>query len=172
MQELIGAFFIAVFGGATIAALLVTVVILLPNLSSLTERVLETMPGRSFALGAINFIFFLTVAAVLSQIGQGIGGFFGGLFSLTALTIALILLLLLTIGLAGLVRLIGERMNDGRTLSTAQLLRAAALLISAALAPLAGWFVLTPLALFTSLGAIIIALVQWSGKRFFSKPPA
>jgi hypothetical protein len=170
MEEFIGAFLIALTGGATIAALLTLMVILLPNLSGATARVTETMPGRSFVLGAINFIFFFGVAAVLSQIGQGIGGFLGGVFSLIALFISLDLLLLLCIGLAGLVRLISQRTNDSQPLSTGHLLRAAVLLVGASLAPLAGWFVLTPLALFIGLGATIIALVQWLGSRLPARP--
>jgi hypothetical protein len=170
MEEFIGAFLIALTGGATIAALLTLMVILLPSLSGATARVTETMPGRSFVLGAINFIFFFGVAAVLSQIGQGIGGFLGGVFSLIALFISLDLLLLLSIGLAGLVRLISQRTNDSQPLSTGHLLRAAVLLVGASLAPLAGWFVLTPLALFIGLGATIIALVQWLGGRLPARP--
>ncbi len=172
MEEIFGAFFIAVVGGATIAALLTLMVILLPNLSGATARVTETMPGRSFVLGAVNFIFFFAVAAVLSQIGEGIGGFFGGIFSLTALFIALDLLLLLSIGLAGLVRLISERTNESQPLAAGHLLKAAVLLVGSSLAPLAGWFVLTPLAFFIGLGATIIALVQWVSSRFSRKSTA
>jgi hypothetical protein len=141
-------------------------VILLPNLSSQTARVTETMPGRSFVLGAINLVFFFGVAVVLSRIGEGIGGFFGGLFSLMALFIALALLLLLTMGLSGLARLISERGSDSPPLSTGRLFRSAVLLVAAGLAPLAGWFILTPLALSIGLGATIITLVQWIGGRF------
>jgi hypothetical protein len=169
MEERIGALLIIIAGGAATAALLALMVILLPNLSSRTSRTMETMPGRSLVLGAINFIFFFAVAFVLSQIGNGIGGFFGGLFSLVSLIISIVLLLLLSIGLGGLVRLISERTNDSKPVSMGRLFRAAVLLVGASLAPLAGWFVLAPLALFTGLGATIIALVQWLGGRFSSR---
>jgi hypothetical protein len=171
MEERIGGLIVLIASGAALAALLTLMVVLLPNLSNRTSRTMETMPGRSFLLGAVNFIFFSAVAFVLSQIGNGVGGFFGGIFSLTALFISIILLLLLCIGLAGLVRLIGERTNDGKPVSLGQLFRAAVLLVAAVLAPLAGWFVLAPLALFTGLGAAIIALVQWLGGRFSSRSP-
>lgn len=171
MEELISGLITGIAGGITTAVLLALMVILLPNLSGRTSRTMETMPGRSFVLGAINFIFFFAVAAVLAQIGQGIGGFFGRLFSLAALVIAIVLLLLLSIGLAGLVRLISERTNDSRPLAVGHLLRSAVLLVGGALAPFAGWFVLVPLALFIGLGATIIALVQWVGGRFSSRPP-
>jgi hypothetical protein len=166
MEELFAAFFVAVVGGAAIAALLALVVILLPRLSGTTARTLETMPGRSLALGAVNFIFFFAVAVVLSRIGDGIGGFFGGLFSLAALIISVVLLMLLSMGLGALVRLISERTNSQSPLAAGQLYRSAALLVGAGLAPLAGWFVLTPLAIFIGLGATIIALVQWLSGRF------
>jgi hypothetical protein len=178
MDEFIAAFMIAVVGGATVAALLSVFVILLPGLSGSTARVIETMPGRSFALGAVNFIFFFAVGLVLSRIGDGIGGFFGGLFTLVALIIFIVLLLLLSIGLGSLVRLISERGKAQSPVSMSQspqpmgqLFRAAALLVAGGLAPLAGWFVLTPLAMFIGLGATIISLVQWLGGRF-SKPAA
>ncbi|MFZ0544879.1 MAG: hypothetical protein WAM60_05550 [Candidatus Promineifilaceae bacterium] len=170
MQDPIRAILVFIVSGATTAVLLSLMVILLPKLSSLTARTIETMPGRSFILGAINFIFFSAVAVVLSRIGQGIGSFFGGLFSLMALAISLVLLLLLTIGLSGLVRLISERINESKPLSTGHLLRAAVLLVGAAFAPLAGWFVLTPVALFIGLGAAIISLIQWISGRISSRP--
>ena len=171
MEERIGGLILLIASGATLAALLALMVVLLPSLSNRTARTMETMPGRSFVLGAINFIFFSAVAFVLAQLGDGIGGFFGGIFSLTALFIAIILLLLLSVGLAGLVRLISDRTNDGKPVSVGQLFRAAVLLVGAGLAPLAGWFVLTPIALFIGLGATIIALVQWMGGRVSSRSP-
>jgi hypothetical protein len=171
MEELIVAILIGIIGGVTLAAFLAVMVILLPNMSGRVSRTMASMPGRSFVLGAINFIFFFGVAAVLSQIGQGIGGFFGGIFSLSALFITFMLLLLLGIGLAGLVRIISERVYDSKPVSIGQLLRSAVLLVGAGLAPFVGWFVLTPLALFIGLGATIIALVQWLGGRFSSRAP-
>lgn len=169
MEERIGGLIVLIASGATLAALLALMVVLLPNLSNRTARTMETMPGRSFVLGGINFVFFSAVAFVLAQIGEGIGGFFGGIFSLTALFISMILLLLLSVGLAGLVRLISERTNEGKAVSVGQLLKAAVLLVGAMLAPLAGWFVLTPIALFVGLGATIMALVQWVGGRVSSR---
>lgn len=166
MEEQIGALIIAVVGGATLAALLALLVILLPTITGKTARTMEMMPGRSFILGAINFTFFFGVAFVFSQIGDGVGGFFGGLFSLGSLIIAFILLLLLSIGLAALVRLISERTDDNKPFSGGRLYRSAVLLVGAMLAPLAGWFVLTSLALFIGLGSTIITLVQWVGGRF------
>jgi hypothetical protein len=165
MEELVAGFLIAVFGGATTAALLTLVVILLPNLTRQTTRVTETMLGRSLILGTINFIFFFGIAIVLSRIGDGIGGFFGGIFSLIALFIVLALVLLLSVGLSALVRIISERSNESRPVTNGRLFRSAVLLVGAALAPLAGWFVLAPLVLFISLGATILALVHWVGAR-------
>jgi hypothetical protein len=131
---------------------------------------MERMPGRSFFLGGINFIFFFGVAFVLSQIGDGIGGFFGGVFSLIALIISLVLMLFLSMGLSGLVQLVSERTNDGRPVSLGNIFKTAVLVVGAGLAPLAGWFVLTPLALFIGLGATILALFQSVGGRFSSTP--
>ncbi len=169
MEELIGALIIAIAGGGTLAALLALAIIIAPNLSGKTARTMAAMPGRAFILGAINFIFFFAVAFVLAQIGEGVGGFLGGLFSLVALIIALVLLLLLSIGLSGLVRLISERANESKPVSMGHLFKAAVLLVGAGLAPLAGWFVLTPLALFIGLGATIITMVRWVGGRFSSR---
>lgn len=168
MEELISGLITAVVGGATLSALLALAVILFPNMSRNTARIMERMPGRSFFLGGINFLFFFGVAFVLAQIGDGIGGFFGGLFSLTALIISIVLLLLLSLGLVGLVRLVSDRSDDGRPVSLGHLFKSAVLVVSAGLAPLAGWFVLTPLALFIGLGATILALFQSVGGRFSS----
>lgn len=168
MEELFGILITAIIGGATLSALLALVVILFPNMSSRTARTMERMPGRSFILGAINFIFFFGVAFVLAQIGDGIGGFFVGIFSVIALIISVVMLLLLSVGLSGLVSLVSERSNDGRPISLGHLFKSAVLVVGAGLAPLAGWFVLTPLALFIGLGATILALFQSAGSKVSS----
>ncbi|MCI0397636.1 MAG: hypothetical protein L0332_34055 [Chloroflexi bacterium] len=168
MGELIGALILAVAGGGTVAALLATLSLLMPGLAGRAAHALDAWPGRSFLLGAVNFLFFLAVAFILAQIGGNLPGGLGGLFNLAALTIALGLLLLAMIGLTGLVALLAERMSGGAPPTAGRTLRAGILLVAAALAPVAGWFVLVPLAILAALGAAIIALAQW-GRSFLSR---
>ena len=112
MVRLISALLIALFGGATIVALLVTVSLLIPGLSDRSSRTMALMPGRSFILGAVNFLFFFAVAAVLAQIGDALPGPLGGLFGLAALLLALLILSMMAIGLSGLVLLLAKKISE------------------------------------------------------------
>lgn len=165
MEELFSVIMIALVGGGTIIALLVTLSYLLPDLSGRTGQTLVNMPGRSFILGAVNFIFFFAVAAVFAQIGEQISGALGSLFNLAALTIALIILSVMAMGLTGLVLLLAGRIAGGESLTARRRFGAATLLVAAGLAPVIGWLVLTPFALLLGLGAAIIATVQWVSRR-------
>lgn len=162
MAELLSAILVALASGATIVSLLVTITLLFPGLSSRASHIQETMPGRSFFLGGVNFLFFFAVAAVLAQIGEQFPGGLGSLFGLAALILVLIILTIMIFGLAGMVNLLADRTST-QPVTTGRKLGAAALLVAAGFAPVIGWFILTPIVLLTGLGAGIIAIVQGFG---------
>lgn len=160
MPELIRFLLIALFSGWTLMAFLVAVGLLMPRFTDLTAQVLRTMPGRSFLLGLVNTLFLGIIAVVIFQIGQSIGGFFGGLFGLTGLTILLGLLGLSALSMTGMTWLMHQRLYGDAAATLPTLLRTSLILISACFAPVFGWFILLPLALTASLGATLIALIQ------------
>ena len=85
----------------------------------------------------------------------------GGLFGLGAITILWLLLALAMLGTAGLVILVQQRVgNPAGKPGPTHYLQSSLLLVAAALAPIAGWFVLAPLALVTGVGAAILAAIQ------------
>ena len=163
MGEIIAAIIIAIMGGVTIVALLVTLTYLLPNRVNRTAHILEAMPGRSFIIGLVNALFFGILAAVFIQ-----GGDFGGLL---ALLLMLALLGVSSIGLTGVLQVLRQRVYPQPEPSLLVVnLKTAVLLVAAGLAPLIGWFVLTPVLLIMGLGAAIIVLVQRQPKKAPTPP--
>ncbi|MCB8921184.1 MAG: hypothetical protein H6662_06340 [Ardenticatenaceae bacterium] len=143
----------ALLGGLTLAALFTTLVYLLPNRVSRASRALEQAPGRAFLLGLVNALFFGVLGLLFSQ-----GGDLGRLLGVL---IFLVLLAGTAVGLSGAVLLLRGRVypqldNLHGTLKTA------VLLIAAVLAPVVGWFILTPILLLISLGA---ALMGWHNPK-------
>ncbi len=63
-------------------------------------------------------------------------------------------------GLAGIVSLLRERMGLGGQNNVRGTMWASLLLVLAALVPFIGWFVFTPIALLTGLGAAVFALFR------------
>lgn len=167
MPELIRFILIALFSGWTLMAFLIAIGLLLPGFTNLTAQVLRTMPGRSFLLGLVNTLFLGIIGVVIVQIGQSIGGFFGGVFGLVGLSVLLVLLGLGALGMAGMTWLMHQRLYGDAAAALPTLLRTTLIFISALFAPIFGWFILLPLAFSTSLGATLIALIQQvrSGKR-------
>lgn len=167
MPELTRFILIAIFSTWTLMAFMITVGLLQPGFTRLTAQVLRTMPGRSFLLGLVNTLFLGIIGVVIFQIGQSIGGFFGGLFGLVGLSLLLVLLGLGAVGMAGVGWLMHQRLYGDAAASLATLLRIHLIFLSALFAPIFGWFILLPLAFSTSLGATLIALIQQlrGGKR-------
>lgn len=160
MPELIRFILIAIFSTWTLMAFLITLGLLQPGFTNLTAQVLRTMSGRSFLLGLVNTLFLSIIGMVIFQIGQSIGGFFGGLFGLVGLSVLLVLLGLGASGMAGLGWLMHQRLYGDAAATLPTLLRIHLIFLSAFFAPIFGWFILLPIAFSTSLGATLIALIQ------------
>jgi hypothetical protein len=82
---------------------------LFANRAAKTQRVITAMPGRSFGVGLVNFVFFGTVALVLFSLAENAGSVVKVILTLPAIVIAAILAIMLSFGLAGIVNLLGER---------------------------------------------------------------
>ncbi len=152
MDELFGGLIIFVGGTITAVSLLTTLLYLLPERIQKARQIMKATPRRAFGIGLVNSLFFGLIAAMLMNGGE--------LLQLFGLLIALTLLGLGTIGLAAIVALMRKRifgnLSDAEALKGN--LKTAVLLIIAGFTPVIGWFILTPLAFITGLGAVIITL--------------
>jgi hypothetical protein len=156
-----------------IARLLVIIILLLVGLSAYflvlsalfaarltqTRTVAQSMPGRSFGIGLVNFLFFAVIAIVLLSVAENVGPFIKGVLSIPAIIILAFLAVVLSFGLAGMSNLIGERIFPDLPAWKQTLWGTVCLSLACAL-PFAGWFLLLPYVGFIGIGAVILGFFQ------------
>ncbi len=123
-----------------------------------TRQLVEARPGRSFLVGAVNFLFFGALTLLFAHVG---GQPARGFFTLLAILCAALLSVGASFGLAIAVEITAERLVP----QAAGLWRTAAgtaLLSLACALPFVGWFGLLPFVLFSGLGGFILS--------FFARP--
>jgi len=154
----------AVFGallavGIALPGLLLTWQLLLPKIVKRAEQRLTQTPWICLFVGGGFLLFYLIPVIILFNLPWG--GFQGLGFVGT-----LILLAVTSLGAAGLASLMGQRLS-GMGVEASPVgatLRGAVALELAAVFPLIGWFVFIPIAILTTLGAAIFALLGWKPK--------
>lgn len=125
-----------------------------------TKTIVQNMPGRSFGIGLVNFIFFFVIALVLISISDNISnGFFRGVVMVPALIIIAFITIMLTFGLAAMANIVGERIFPDASLWK-QTTWGTVCLCFACLLPFAGWFLLFPYIGFIGIGAFILGMFQ------------
>jgi hypothetical protein len=162
MEKVIGLTLVVLFGGAGLISICTILSLLLPAPARRTRRALEEGLGRSLLLGLVNFLFAGVLVALLlwpTRVGGVIAGIFVFLAGLVALAAAALILL----GLEALTAVLGDRTGKTKT-PVATHVRGGVLLLLACLTPYFGWFVVTPLALWTAMGAAVRALFQRDGQ--------
>ncbi len=120
-------------------------------------RIAQT-PVKAFFAGLPVTLVLGVFAALLSSAGGPLQGMAG--------IIALIWLGILTIGTSAMARLLGERlagMLSGGT-ELGNILRGAVIYELAALVPLVGWFLFTPIMSQVAVGAALFGIVRWAPK--------
>lgn len=158
MENVIGLLLLIVIGGAGLVSVFVIINLLLPTPVARTRAALESSLGRSLLLGLVNDLFALVLIAGLIWLAQQVGGgVMAGILGLLALLIMLVVGLLSLLGLAALSNVLGMRIGQSGINSVT---RGSVLLLLAGLTPYLGWFIVTPLILWTALGAAIKAIVQ------------
>ena len=150
---------IVILGGSSILAFFAVVILILPGPIAKTGSVLEEMGGRSLLLGLVNFAFFGLLVVLCVWLAEKAGGVLAAVLTLIGGLIALAIIIFSLIGLITLAQLLGNRMGR-ETTPFLNIVRGGALLLLAGLAPYVGWFILTPLAIWTGLGASISALLR------------
>jgi hypothetical protein len=137
---------------------------LFPQRVARTKSVIDSMPGRSFGIGLVNFVFFAVLALVLFSIGEKTSnGFVKGMITIPALLILAFLATLLSFGFAGTTHLLGERIFPILNPWKQSVWGSVCLSIACAL-PLVGWFLLLPYSGFVGVGAVILAFFQRGAK--------
>ncbi|MBC7878917.1 MAG: hypothetical protein H7Y59_17225 [Anaerolineales bacterium] len=159
MNDIFRLFFIVTFLTISLTAYFLILDALFTNRAAKTQRVLTAMPGRSFGVGLVNFLFFGVIALVLFSLAENAGSFIKVILTLPALLITAVLAIMLSFGLAGMSNLLGERIFPEVTLWKRTLVGTAILSFACAL-PFVGWFILLPYAGFMGIGAFILGLFQ------------
>ena len=156
-----------------IARLLVIVLLLLVGLSAYflvlnalfasritrTKTDAQTMPGRSFGIGFVNFVFFAVIAMVLLSLAESTRSFIQVILTIPAVVILAFLATMLSFGLAGMSNLIGEQIFSELPAWKQSLWGAVCLSLACAL-PFVGWFLLLPYVGFVGFGSVLLGILQ------------
>lgn len=136
--------------------LLVAWSLICPGVVERAEVRLARTPGRCFWLGGLWVAVSIPPLVILFNLPSGVGQLIGWLGVFVLLTFA-------SFGAAGLAALMGARLRGAGLAASppGALLRGAVALELAAVFPLIGWFVVLPLILVCTLGAIGFALLHW-----------
>lgn len=141
--------------GVVFPGLLLAWSLLLPGMVERSRERISRTPWKALLLGVIVLLMASVPFGVLSALA--------GPFQLVAYVGAFILLAFASVGAAGLASLMGERLRGQGVAVTSPggLLRGAVALEFATVFPVIGWFILFPLTLVVSLGAVVFALLHW-----------
>jgi bacteriorhodopsin len=126
------------------------------------QRVINQMPARAFWVGLVNFIFFGTITFVLVMLTNGdnrVDNIVRVILLFPTVTVLAFLGILLSFGLAGVAKVLGERIFPGDDMLKQNAKGTIALSIACAL-PYAGWFLLLPFVGLVGIGATILSFFQ------------
>ena len=159
MTDILRIFFIIIMLTIALASYFLAIGAIFTNRAAKTQRVITSMPGRSFGVGLVNFAFFGTIALALFSLAENAGSVVKAILTLPAIMITAALAVMLSFGLAGMVNLLGERILP--EVSTWKRTAWGTLILSFACAlPFVGWFLLLPYVGFVGIGAFILGLFQ------------
>lgn len=153
--------------GLALPGLLLAWSLWLPDTVARASLRLRQTPGRCFGLGAAWLGLSMIPILLLLNLPSGVLQFLGwvGIFAL--LTLA-------SLGAAGVATVMGERLRGQGVVRSAplSLLGGALALELAAIFPVIGWFILTPLLATCALGATGFALLGWMPRPRPATPDA
>ena len=159
MTEILRLSFIIILLTIALSAFFLVIGALFANRAAKTQRVITAMPGRSFGVGLVNFVFFGVIALVLFSVAGNAGDFIRFILTVPALLITAILAIMLSFGLAGMSNLLGERIFPDQP-AWKQTIWGTVILSFACALPIVGWFLLLPYIGFVGIGAFILGLFQ------------
>jgi len=138
--------------------------VLFPARTARTSGIASQQPGRSFATGLVNFVFFVVIGLATASLVEKTEGLLKIILSLLTILSTACLLISLAFGLTGMSGLVGERLAPNQS-SWKQVLWGVLLVGLGGSVPLLGWFVLLPYAIWTGMGAFIISLIARNSSR-------
>jgi len=144
----------------SLAAFFVVMQVFFPERIEKTRRMLDTLPGRAFLVGLVNFVFFAAIAITFFALGNWTGI---GLFSLLGLITLVIPGIGMVFGLASAVLRVGASIAPQISGVRRTVLGALVLGLACGL-PFVGWFGLLPYVSLLGLGAFIISFFR-NGKK-------
>lgn len=153
MDELLRALVAILLGNLLLVPLVLSLAALFPRRVARTCALADSLPGRAFAVGLVNFLFLGAVALGFSALADGTRF---ELFRLPALFVAGVLTVTLSFGLTGVAQLIGDRLRPPDSALRRTVWGTLALSLGSAF-PLVGWFVLLPYAGLLGLGAFLLS---------------
>jgi hypothetical protein len=159
MNDLIQPFIVLIVLVLMLVPFFIVVSALFPKRVLKTQANIDLMPGRSFTVGLVNFLFFFAIALVLFILADKTESLLKGILSIPAVTIFVVLAIALSLGLAGLVNLLGERVAPAQSLWRRALWGTLLLGVACAV-PFVGWFLLLPYAGCIGIGALIFSFIQ------------
>ena len=159
MTDILRFFFIIILLTASLAGYFLVIGAFFPNRVTKARRVLNQMPGRSFGVGLVNFLFFGVIAIALFSVAENAGGIVKGILTFPALIITGFLAFLLSLGLAGAVNEVGTRLFPDQS-HWRQTAWGSAILTFACALPFVGWFLLLPYVALVGIGATILGFFQ------------
>jgi hypothetical protein len=162
--------FILAFNLALVA-FFVALTALFPRRVAKTRAVADLMPGRAFAVGLVNFLFFGAITFILfTLVGQVGNELLRVILALPALFFLSALSVGLSFGLAGVVQLVGERLAASQPEIRRTVWGALALSLGSSL-PFVGWFGLLPYSGLLGLGAFIVSFFFRERTTASPQPP-
>jgi len=128
-----------------------------------TQRVINQMPWRAFALGLVNFLFFGVILIVLFTVTDAnanrVNSVVRVILLIPTLGLTALLTAILSFGFAGMAGVLGERIFQESNQLRRSALGTMVLSFACAL-PFAGWFILLPCLGITGFGAVILGFFQ------------
>ncbi len=114
--------------------------------------------GRSLLLGLVNSLF-AGIVIVLLTLPTHAGGVIAGIFSFLIGLLLIFVAVPTLFDLVAITSLLGSRIGEAKSPVTTHL-HGGVLLLLACLTPYLGWFVFTPLVLWTAFGAAIQTILR------------
>jgi hypothetical protein len=134
--------------------LFAALILLLPGPIQQARENLEAHPWKSLLLGALNGLGLSLILGLLSTFVNILPPEWRPVMMAIMIFVALILAIPTVIGLGAMIIVVGNRMGE-RPKRFTTCLRGGTLLLLACLVPFIGWFVFSPILLFTSLGSVV-----------------
>jgi hypothetical protein len=153
MDELLGALVAILLGNLLLVPLVLSLAALFPRRLMHTRALSDTMPGRAFTVGLVNFLFFGAVALGFSALADALRI---EPIRLPALIIVGVLTIALSFGLTAVAQLIGNRLRPQDSDLRRTVWGALALSLGCTF-PFVGWFALLPYTGLLGLGAFILS---------------